>query len=136
MNEKNQQLSLVLFLLRIGVAIVFIMWTGNKFFNPTNAQDVWSGFFFMPEVGKIIFLSVGIAEAILVFLFITGLFKSFSYLAIMVIHTFSTLAPYEIYLNPYGGGPNLLFFAAFPMLAACFALYKLRAYDTKFTIKF
>jgi hypothetical protein len=37
------------------------------------------------------------------------------------------------YLNPWEPN-NLLFFAAWPMLAACFSLYLLRELDTKFTL--
>lgn len=130
----NNKITNALFVLRITVSIVFIMWTGNKFINPVNAQDVYSGFFFMPELGMAIFLGIGIAEAILIALFLVGRFKSVTYLTILVLHTFSTLAPYNIYLDPYSGGPSLLFFTAFSMWGACFTLYYLREYDTKFNL--
>ena len=130
----NEKLANVLFVLRVTIAIVFIMWTGDKFVNPVHAQSVWSGFFYMPEVGRALFLGIGIAEAILVILFLAGSLKSITYLLVLVLHTFSTLAPYEIYLNAYNGNYNLLFFGAFPMWGACLALYIMREYDTKFTI--
>ena len=38
------------------------------------------------------------------------------------------------YLDPWTA-PNLLFFAAWPMLAAIFALYYLRDLDTKFSLE-
>jgi len=135
MNEKNQKLTHILFLLRIGVAIVFIMWTGNKFINPINAQEVWSGFFYLPELGMAVTLGIAIAEAILVTMFVLGILKNISYLIVLILHSFSTFAAYDIYLNAYAGGPNLLFFAAFPMLAACYAVYSLRDYDTFLTVK-
>jgi hypothetical protein len=50
-----------------------------------------------------------------------------------VLHALSTLAPFKLYLAPYEG-PNILFFAAWPMLAACFALYYLRDQDTMMSI--
>ncbi len=130
----SEKLANVLFILRITVAIVFIMWTGNKFINPVNAQDVYSGFFFMPVLGKAIFFGIGLAEAIVVALFLIGRFKGVTYLILLVLHAFSTIAPYNIYLNAYDGGYNLLFFTSFPMLGACFALYALREYDTKFNL--
>jgi hypothetical protein len=43
----------------------------------------------------------------------------------------STLASFSKYLNPAEGR---LYFAAWPMLAACFALYLLRDSDTMFTV--
>jgi hypothetical protein len=38
------------------------------------------------------------------------------------------------YLHPYEG-PNILFFAAWPMLGACFTLYYLRDLDTLWTVR-
>ena len=130
----NNKLANMLLVLRITVAIVFIMWAGNKFINPVHAQNVYSGFFFMPELGMAIFLGIGLAEAILIALFITGTLKSFSYLLVLVLHTVSTIAPYNIYLNAYSSDSNLLFFTAFPMWGACFVLYMMREYDTKMTL--
>ena len=124
-----------LFVLRVTIAIVFIMWTGDKFINPVHAESVWSGFFYMPALGKAIFLGIGIAEAILVILFLAGIFKGVTYLIVLVFHGISTLAPVNVYLNAYSEPSNLLFFTAFPMLGACFFLYMFRAEDTKFTIK-
>lgn len=44
------------------------------------------------------------------------------------MHGVSTLVSWRDYLDPFEG-PNLLFFAAWPMLAACFALFALRDFD-------
>jgi len=130
----NHKLTNALFILRITVALVFIMWTGDKFINPVHAQAIYAGFFFMPGLGKAIFLGIGIFEAIILVFFIIGRFKAVTYLIILALHTVSTVAPYNIYLNAYDSDFNLLFFTAFPMWAACFALYTLREYDTKFTL--
>lgn len=130
----EKKLANVLFILRVTVAIVFIMWTGDKFVNPVHAQNVWSGFFYMPRLGEALFLGIGISEAILIILFVAGLFKGVTYLLILILHTISTIAPYNIYINAYNSDFNLLFFTAFPMLGACIALYVLREYDTKFNI--
>ena len=122
-----------LFILRITISIVFIMWTGDKFFNPVHAQNIWTGFYFMPGLGKAIFLGIGIIEIILIALFLAGMFKDITYVLILIAHTISTLAPIKIYLNAYSSDFNLLFFAAFPMWGACLFLYMFRKEDTKFT---
>ena len=134
-----------LLILRITISIVFIMWTGDKFFNPVHAQNVWTGFYFMPELGKAIFLGIGVVEIILIALFLAGIFKDITYAMILIAHTISTLAPFEIYLNAYTNDNsllsepnflsdyNLLFFTAFPMWGACLFLYMFRKEDTKFT---
>ena len=130
----NSKIANVLFLLRIAVGLVLVMWTVDKFVNPVHAQDIYKGFFFMPTLGNALVLGIGISEAIVVTLFLIGRFKSVSYLIVLIMHTASTLAPVAIYLNPYQEAINLLFFAAWPMLAACITLYYLRDYDTKFTL--
>ncbi len=130
----TDKLANYLFIMRITIGLVFIMWTGDKFVNPVHAQSVFEWFFFLPGLGEKIFLGIGIAETILVALFITGTLKPISYLVILVLHTISTVAPYNIYLNAYDSDFNLLFFTAFPMWAACLALYMMREYDTKFTL--
>ena len=48
----------------------------------------------------------------------------------LLMHAGSTLASYKKYLQPFES-PNLLFFAAIPMLAACFVL----RVDVLWTIK-
>ena len=47
------------------------------------------------------------------------------------MHAGSTFSAYAQYYDVFN---NLLFFAAWPMLAACAALYLLRDADTKFTL--
>jgi hypothetical protein len=46
-----------------------------------------------------------------------------------VLHGISTVSTFSQYLAPFQG-TNLLFYAAWPMLAACVTLYALRDLDT------
>jgi putative oxidoreductase len=58
------------------------------------------------------------------------MWKRFTYGFVMIVQgvsTFSSWAKYTIDIN-------LLFFAAWPMLAACIALYLLRDHDVKCTL--
>ena len=59
--------------------------------------------------------------------------KQFTYGTVLLLHGVSTLASFRLYLTPFED-PSLLFFAAWPMLAACFALYYLRDLDTMWTV--
>ncbi len=59
-----------------------------------------------------------------------GIAKRWTYGLVLVMHAISTLASFRMYL----GFDNLLFFAAWPMLAACFALYLLRDHDNRWTV--
>jgi hypothetical protein len=59
-------------------------------------------------------------------IFVAGLWKNLTYLAVLVLHAGSTFSAFAKYLDPFS---NLLFFAAWPMLGACFVLYLLRDHD-------
>jgi hypothetical protein len=72
---------------------------------------------------------IGIIESVIIIVFVLGIQKSATYGAVLVLHGISTFSAFRQHLNPFDG-PNLLFFAAWPALAACYALYVLREFDT------
>lgn len=127
----NSKLTNCLFYLRISVALVLIMWTIDKLVNPAHGAAVYEKFYFIPGMGGLPIMIIAIAELILIALFLIGRFKNITYLIVLIIHAVSTITPFMIYLDPFKS-PNLLFFAAWPMLAACWMLYVFRDEDTKF----
>lgn len=130
-SSPKTNLTVSLLLLRLTVFLVMLMWTLDKFIRPDHAARVFKNFYFLP-VGDTTVVIVGIAEIILLAVFVAGLCKRFTYGAVLVLHAISTLSSFKQYLAPYEGG-NLLFFAAWPMLAACVALYLLRREDVLWT---
>jgi hypothetical protein len=123
--NSNNRLPLALFLLRLGVFIVMFMWTIDKFLNPKHAAAVFESFYLISGVGNSFFYLVGLIELVIIVGFLVGYQKRWTYGAVLILHGISTLASFKGYLSPFEG-PHLLFFAAWPMLAACFALYYLR----------
>jgi hypothetical protein len=73
-------------------------------------------------------------ELVILLKFVAGYKKKYTYGAVLVLHAVSTLSSFRQYLAPFDG-PNLLFFAAWPMLAACFALFILRDLDKKWSVE-
>jgi len=128
MTEKNR-IQWSLFLLRIGVFIVMFVWTLDKFINPEHAAKVYEHFYFM-NVGLSIMTIIGVIEMVIILGFVAGLYKRFTYGFVMVVHGVSTLSSWKQYTVDI----NLLFFAAWPMLAACIALYLLRDMDKKWVM--
>ncbi len=122
-----KQLPLALLLLRVGIFIVFLFWTLDKLINPEHAMKVFSVFLGMDGLGENIFYLMGAAQLVLILAFLAGVLKTWTYGSILVFHGVSTLSAFAKYLQPFD---NLLFFAAWPMLAACVALFLLRDYDT------
>ena len=130
-NEKK--FAFTMLFLRASVFLVILMWTIDKFVNPGHAAKVYEKFYFIPGLESLIMNAVGIVEIIILILFLIGFKKKYTYGAILAFHTVSTLSAFGQYLSPFEG-PNLLFFAAWPMLAACVMLFLFRSEDTMFQL--
>lgn len=128
--ETRFRIALSLLLLRLGVFLVMLMWTLDKFANPEHAGKVFESFYFIGGLGSGAFLLIGVLELLLLLFFVTGAFKRWSYGLVLLLHGISTISSFPQYLDPFN---HLLFFAAWPMLAACIALYLLRDLDTLLT---
>jgi putative oxidoreductase len=131
---KESQLHLSLLLLRLSIFLVMVMWTVDKFINPQHAIAVYENFYLLSGLGAQAMLIIGIAEALLLLAFVAGFARTWSYGLVLVLHAVSTLSTYRQYLDPFEG-PNLLFFAAWPMLAACVALFLLRDHDRLLSLR-
>ena len=129
--SENQSLRISLLLLRLSVFLVMLMWTLDKIINPDHAASVFANFYGISNIGSIMLL-IALAELAIICLFVLGLFKRWSYGIVLILHAVSTFASFGKYLQPWD---SLLFFAAWPMLAACVALYLLRDSDTLLTVK-
>jgi hypothetical protein len=130
MTDRDR-ISLALLALRGGVFLVMLMWTLDKFVNAPHAARIFENFYGVGGLGPAVMTALGAAELLLILAFAAGYRKRFTYGAVFVLHGISTLLSYRQYLQPFD---NLLFFAAWPMLAACFALYLLRDLDTRWTV--
>lgn len=119
--------------LRLGVFIVMIMWAIDKFIDPDHAAVVFKVFYSLPGLSNGIAYLIGVLQVALIVSFLVGFKQRWVTLVILIMHLGSTLVSFGRYLDPWSGS-NLLFFAAWPMLAAILALYLLREYDNKFTI--
>jgi hypothetical protein len=128
--QNENKLPIALLALRLSVFLVMLVWTLDKFLAPAHAASVFERFYFMKGLGTAVMYVIGAVELVIVIGFVLGFAKRFTYGAVLLLHAMSTLASFSKYLNPAEGR---LYFAAWPMLAACFALYLLRESDTMFT---
>ena len=133
MTRQDNQLQLSLLLLRLSVFLVMFMWTIDKFINPGHAAKVYESFYNIAGLEDVVMFAIGAIEIIILLLFLVGFKKKYTYGAVLALHTVSTLSSYKQYLAPFDG-PNLLFFAAWPMLAACFTLFLLRDQDNMISL--
>jgi len=131
-EELKNRLQWSLFSLRLGIFVVLIMWVMDKFVNPAHGAAVLNAFYGISGASESVFTIIGVLQLILVVAFVAGIKKRLTYGLVFIMHALSTVSSYERYLDGFN---NLLFFAAWPMLAACLALYLLRDADEKFTVK-
>jgi len=128
-NNMQGRIETVLFLLRLGVFIVMMAWSIDKIFNPGHGVAIFEGYYFIKDFSSQIMTGFGVIEAGIMLAFMAGLWKKYTYGFVMIVHGLSTFSTWEAYLKP-----SLLFYAAWPMLAACVGLYMLRDLDVKYTI--
>jgi len=94
---------------------------------------VFQHFYGLGGVAQPLVYAIGIAQVLLLLCFALGLLRTWSYGLVTLMHAGSTLSSWKQYLDPFDGA-NLLFFAAWPMLAACIALFLLRDHDTLLSV--
>jgi uncharacterized iron-regulated membrane protein len=132
--DDRNRVGVALLILRITVFIVMLIWTIDKFIRPAHAASVYEHFYFLRGLGATTIYSIGIAELLLLFGFVIGFVPWLTYGLVLLLHAVSTFSSFWQYLHPFQG-PNILFFAAWPMLGACFTLYYLRNLDTLWSVR-
>ena len=130
--ESEKRVALSLLLLRVGVFIVMFVWTLDKFVKPEHAAKVYGKFYLIGGMSSSMLAVIGAVELLVIIGFLIGFQKKWTYGAVLILHAVSTLASYPQYFSPF---KHLLFFAAWPMLAACFALFYLRDMDRMWVVQ-
>lgn len=124
-----RHLPLALLLIRLATALFLAPWVLDKFVNPGHAIRVFEGFYGVAGIAAPLVHAIGIAQVLLLVLFVLGVARTWTYGLVLLMHAGSTFSSWKQYLDPYDGA-NLLFFAAWPALAALVALFLLREHDT------
>ena len=132
-NNVGGRVPLVLLLMRLSVALVMLVWVADKFFMPDHTKAVFEGFYGIGGLGTGLVYAIGVVQLLIVIGFIVGFLKTWTYGAVLLMHAASTLISFPRYLDPLAL-PNILFFAAWPMLAACFGVFYLRDLDTLWVV--
>jgi putative oxidoreductase len=131
--SHHNRLALSLLIMRLSIFLVLLMWTLDKFLRPEHASGVFKQFYGLSGFTSAWMTVLAIMELLIILLFVLGLFKGLTYLAVLMFHTISVLSSYQAYFTPFNG-PHLLFFAAIPMWAACLSLYLMRDSDKWFNL--
>ena len=132
-SVSKSKLQWSLLLLRLGIFIVFAMWTIDKFLNPEHAASVFERYYKISGLSTTLAYGIGATQAVVILAFVAGAFRSISYSIITLLHTVSTFSTYQQLMDPWSK-PNLLFYTAIPMLFACVALWLLRDHDNLLSV--
>ena len=130
-SPKHLQISL--FLIRASVVLMLAPWVADKFINPSHLVGIADSFYGIGGFESNLVLMIGVAQVVLLACFTLGIARTWSYGLTLLMHALSTFSSWKQYLDPYAGA-NLLFFAAWPMLAALVALFLLREHDTLLSV--
>lgn len=126
---KDTKLEASLLLMRLAIAAFLLVWAVDKVIAPEHAQAVFSHFYFL-EPSQPALKAIGIVQIVVIAAFAAGFAQFWTYGAVLLMHGASTVSSYAQILNPWGGDrPQLLFWAAVPVLAAMIALFVLRDRD-------
>ena len=124
-------LPISLAVLRLSVGVFFLVWALEKLIAQDVAVRVAETFYGFTPSGTLLVV-VGVTQVALIAAFMSGLFKTWTYGALLLIHTASVLTTWERLIDPYSP-PNALFWAGVPVIALLVALFLLRDHDTLLT---
>jgi putative oxidoreductase len=131
--DDRDRVGVALLVLRFTVFLVMLIWTIDKFVRPAHAISVYEHFYFLRGLGPAVIYSIGAVELAVLLGFVIGFAPRLTYGLVLLFHAISTLSSFRQYFHPFQGS-NVLFFAAWPMLGACFILYYLRDFDTMWRV--
>ena len=129
-DKDDPELALALLIIRWSAAAFLLVWALDKILGPDAALRTFSKFY-LPLDSTAVIALIGIVQLALVLAFAAGAFRTWTYGAVVVMHAASTLASWAKYMDPWAR-PNILFWAALPVLGALIALFILRKRDTRF----
>lgn len=130
-----KQLPFSLFIMRLTIALFLLPWVADKFTESgvEHTAKIFEHFYKIKGVSQTGSYIIGVLWVLLLLAFATGFKKRISYGLVMLFHGLGTAFTWNV-LWPFSENHNMLFLAAIPVLGAMIALYRLREFDTMFTI--
>lgn len=123
-----------LLILRITTGLFFLLWALDKIVAPDHTLRVFEKFYFA-SISHEIALGLGIVQTLIVLAFMAGLWKKWTTLALLAMHTVSVGSTWKHLISPYADGPGLVFWAAVPVWAGLLLLWLVRDEDRLFSIE-
>ncbi|SLN44128.1 hypothetical protein [Pseudooctadecabacter jejudonensis] len=122
------KLPAALLIIRLSIAGFFGVWASLKFYRPEWFENVFRNMYGLDFITQDLSTYVGSVQMIIVVIFALGLFRTFSYGALVLMQGAGVLGSASNLMN-YTSYPNNLMWAAVPALGAAIALFILRHDD-------
>ena len=132
-EARSGHYPLGLLVLRIATGLFFLVWALDKLVNPKHTLAVFEKFYFMP-ISVTVALALGVAQTAIVIAFMVGLYKKWTTLALLAMHSVALASTWSHLISPYSGGPGLVFWAAVPVWAGLLLLWLCRDDDRLWSI--
>jgi len=126
-SDLRRRLTGSLALLRLSLALLFLLWAVGKLVHPEGNAAIWKHFYGVP-IGVRVSIPIGIVEIAFALALAAGLWRRWTYGLACLLHGVSVVSSWKQLLHPFGS-PGHLFIAGVPALAGLVALYLLREYD-------
>jgi putative oxidoreductase len=127
--DRDYKLELSLVLMRLTTAAFMLVWAVAKFANVKQQQGVAAAFYGWKDAAPEVLMAIGIAQVVLLLAFAAGLYKTWTYGAVFLMHAASVAVGIGKMIPPYGPGAAMTFWAGVPVLAGLAALWLLRDRD-------
>ncbi|RJE78941.1 hypothetical protein [Paracoccus sp. JM45] len=130
----QSNVKIALLLIRVTFGLFLLVWGLDKILNTDHVAAVFSKFYGIGALAGSVAMILGVLQVLLSLAIITGLFKTVTYGAAVLIHGGSTIATAGHILMPMAEGSNLLFMAGLPIMGAVLGLFIARKEDTLFSL--
>ncbi|WP_375281238.1 hypothetical protein [Pseudooctadecabacter sp.] len=124
----QHKISAALLTIRLTIAAFLGVWASLKFYRPEWFENVFTNMYGLDFVTRDLSTYVGGLQLVIVALFALGLFRTFSYGALVLMQGAGVLGSLPNLMN-FTSYPNNLMWAAVPALGAAVALFILRHED-------
>lgn len=131
--SRPHHLGTSLAIIRLTVAAFLLVWSVEKILFPDRAAGIFKAFYSIESLPVMAVIGIGLVQTALVLAFACGLWKTWTYGIVLLMHAVSTLSTIAQLADPYEG-INHLFWAAVPVLGALVALFLLRESDAWLTV--
>ena len=133
--SNTRKIEIALLIIRVTTAIFLGLWATLKFWRPEWQRNIFSGSYNIGfiEISDAISYGLGTLQLIVVFAFLIGLWRFWTYGLMMLMSAAGVLGSMDSFLLYYNFPKNLML-TSIPTLGALVALFILRDMDNLFSV--